>query len=421
MQEQQQAADTDTSSKQSSSCCVVHGPIIVGAGPSGLAVAAALRRHGVPFTVLERSDGIADLWTNRTYDRLRLHLPKVFCELPHVGFPPDFPTYPTKHDFLGYLRSYASRFAVAPLFGRAVTSARFDAAAALWRVTAVSAAADGGNGGVATTEYVSPWLVVASGENAEVVVPKVKGRERFEGEVLHSSEYRCGERFKGKKVLVVGCGNSGMEMCLDLCEHGATPFMSVRSGVHVLPREMFGSSTFGIAMKLLKWLPIKLVDRFLLLVAKMVLGDTEKYGLKRPKLGPLEIKNITGKSPVLDVGAWSLIKSGNIKIVPEVESFNGGGARFVDGNEMAFDAVIFATGYRSNVPSWLKDGELFTEEGKPKAQHPSNWRGPNGLYCVGFSGRGLLGAGADALRAAADIAGRWQEVAAATGAKISSV
>ncbi|CAL4920890.1 unnamed protein product [Urochloa decumbens] len=441
-------------------CCLVRGPIIVGAGPSGLAVAATLSQHAVPFTVLERSDGIADLWTNRTYDRLRLHLPKVFCELPHVGFPDDFPAYPTKHDFLRYLRNYAERFAVSPLFGRTVTAARYDAAAALWRVTA----ADGDR--AATTEYASPWLVVASGENAEVVVPKVKGRERFAGEVLHSSAYRSGERFKGMRVLVVGCGNSGMEMCLDLCEHGAMPFMSVRSGVHVLPREMFGTSTFGVAMKLLKWLPIKLVDRFLLLVAKMVLGDTEKHGLRRPKLGPLEIKNVTGKSPVLDVGAWSLIKSGNIKIAPEVESFTGGnGVRFVDGNEMDFDAVIFATGYKSNVPSWLKvrgqvvvlnqtpkrhpdcsrkkkndtlihvpiadtrvwqhtqDGELFTEDGKAKAQQAtSSWRGPNGLYCVGFSGRGLLGAGADALNAAADIAGRWQAMAAAAaGAKISSV
>jgi len=84
--------------------------------------------------------------------------------------------------------------------------------------------------------------------------------------------------------------------------------------VHLLPREMFGATTFGIAMKLLRWLPIKLVDRLLLLVAKMILGDTEKHGLRRPKLGPLEIKNIAGKSPVLDVGAWSFIKSGNIKV-----------------------------------------------------------------------------------------------------------
>lgn len=84
--------------------------------------------------------------------------------------------------------------------------------------------------------------------------------------------------------------------------------------VHILPREMFGASTFGIAMKLLRWLPIKLVDWLLLLAARMVLGDTERHGLRRPKLGPLEIKNVTGKSPVLDVGAWSFIKSGNIKV-----------------------------------------------------------------------------------------------------------
>uniref|UniRef100_A0A0E0K936 Flavin-containing monooxygenase n=1 Tax=Oryza punctata TaxID=4537 RepID=A0A0E0K936_ORYPU len=403
-----------------SPCIVLDGPIIVGAGPSGLAVAATLRQHGVPFTVVERSGGVADLWTNRTYDRLRLHLPKVFCELPHVAFPPDFPTYPTKHDFLRYLHSYAARFAIAPLLGRTVTRAWYDHTASLWRVTTTTASAATS----VVTEYASPWLVVASGENAEVVVPKVKGRERFAGEALHSSEYRSGERFRGMRVLVVGCGNSGMEMCLDLCEHGAIPFMSVRSGVHVLPREMFGASTFGIAMKLLRWLPIKMVDRFLLLVARMVLGDTEKYGLKRPKLGPLEIKNITGKSPVLDVGAWSLIKSGNIKIVPEVESFSGNGARFVDGNEMAFDAVIFATGYRSNVPSWLQeDGELFTEDGKPRSSSEWRWKGPksNGLYCVGFSGRGLLGAGADALRAAADIAGRWQETQQQAAANISSV
>ncbi|KAG8073570.1 hypothetical protein GUJ93_ZPchr0006g43258 [Zizania palustris] len=403
-------------------CIVLDGPIIVGAGPSGLAVAATLQQHSVPFTILERSGDIADLWTNRTYDRLRLHLPKAFCELPHVGFPPDFPTYPTKHDFLRYLHSYASRFAIGPLFGRAVTRAWYDAPASLWRVT-TTATATTASAEATSTEYASPWLVVASGENTEVVMPKVKGRDRIAGEALHSSEYRSGERFRGKRVLVVGCGNSGMEMCLDLCEHGAMPFMSVRSGVHVLPREMFGASTFGIAMKLLKWLPVKMVDRFLLLVANMILGDTAKYGLKRPKLGPLEIKNITGKSPVLDVGAWSLIKSGNIKIVPEVESFSGNGARFVDGNEMSFDAVIFATGYRSNVPSWLQDGELFTEDGKPRARCPSNssWRGPNGLYHVGFSGRGLLGAGADALMTAADIAGRWQETQVAAGANISSV
>lgn len=85
--------------------------------------------------------------------------------------------------------------------------------------------------GDTVVEFVSAWVVVATGENAEIVVPEVKGREGFKGGLMHSSEYKSGREYKGKKVLVVGCGNSGMEMCLDLCEHGALPFMSVRGGV----------------------------------------------------------------------------------------------------------------------------------------------------------------------------------------------
>lgn len=77
---------------------------------------------------------------------------------------------------------------------------------------------------------------------------------------------------------------------------------------------MFGISTFGLAMKLLKWLPVGLVDMFLLMVAKRMLGDTTKYGLKRPKMGPIELKNTTGKTPVLDMGTLAYIKNGRIKV-----------------------------------------------------------------------------------------------------------
>lgn len=207
---------------------VALGPIIIGAGPSGLAVAASLRRLSVPFVILERSDGIADLWRSRTYDRLSLHLPKQFCHLPHLPFPPQFPTYPSKSQFLAYLLAYAERFSLHPLFNHEVVSARFDATAGLWRVTAIESQGDVGD---TVVEFVSAWVVVATGENAEIVVPEVKGREGFKGGLMHSSEYKSGREYKGKKVLVVGCGNSGMEMCLDLCEHGALPFMSVRGGV----------------------------------------------------------------------------------------------------------------------------------------------------------------------------------------------
>ncbi|KAM0948621.1 putative indole-3-pyruvate monooxygenase [Dioscorea sansibarensis] len=102
-------------------------------------------------------------------------------------------------------------------------------------------------------KFMSKWLVVATGKNAEAVMPKMKGREMLYDSILHSSEYKNGMKYKGKKVLVVGYGNSAMEMCLDLPEHGAIPFIYVRSGVHVLPREILGTSTFKLAMKLMKW------------------------------------------------------------------------------------------------------------------------------------------------------------------------
>ncbi|XP_074568750.1 indole-3-pyruvate monooxygenase YUCCA8-like [Curcuma longa] len=376
-------------------------PIVVGAGPSGLAVAASLHQLSVPAVVVEKSDGIASLWRHHTYDRLNLHLPKAFCQLPHLPFPAHFPAYLSRDHFLDYLHAYSAHFSLCPLFSCEVVDARFDRAASLWRVTIVRRSPHD----LPVVEHLaSPWLVVATGENAEAVWPEVKGLKGFEGSVLHSSEYKSGKEFKGKKVLVVGCGNSGMEICVDLCDHGALPFLSVRNEVHVLPRKMLGVSTFGLAMKLLQWLPTRMVDKFLVIMAKMIIGDTEKFGLKRPKAGPLELKNTIGKTPVLDVGACTLIKNSRIKIVREVEALTSTGARFVDGGEMEFDSVIFATGYRTNLPSWLKDTDLLSAEGKPKNEFPSGCQGgEGGIYFVGFSGKGLLGSSTDAIKTAVHI------------------
>lgn len=148
----------------------------------------------------------------------------------------------------------------------------------------------------------------------------------------------------------------------------------------MLPRDIFGFSTFGVAMTLNKWLPLKLVDKFLLLVSSFFLGNTNHYGIKRPKTGPIELKLATGKTPVLDVGQIAQIKSGNIKVwlnffveiisvfvgylrlilmnfvkvMEGVKEITRSGAKFMDGQEKEFEAIILATGYKSNVPSWLK-------------------------------------------------------------------
>ncbi|XP_057799449.1 probable indole-3-pyruvate monooxygenase YUCCA4 [Salvia miltiorrhiza] len=379
--------------------CVFHpGPIIVGAGPSGLAAAACLGESGVPALLLERSACIASLWQQRTYDRLKLHLPRQFCELPYLNFPSHFPKYPTKDQFVSYMEAYARHFSIEPRFKQAVLDARYDAVSGLWRVQ------------TADCLYVSRWLVVATGENAEPVQPEIHGLDRFHGPVLHTSDYRSGSDFFRKKVLVVGCGNSGMEVSLDLCRHHASPSIVVRNSVHILPREMWGVSTFSMAMVLLKWLPLKLVDKFLLLVANFKFGKTAKLGLRRPKTGPLELKNATGKSPVLDVGALSLIKSGKIEVVEGVKEITKNGAKFCDGQERDFDSIILATGYKSNVPSWLKGEDFFTKDGMPKTPFPYSWKGEKGLYAVGFTRRGLLGTSSDAVKIAEDIADQWRMI-----------
>ncbi|CAI9775699.1 unnamed protein product [Fraxinus pennsylvanica] len=326
----------------------ISGPVIVGAGPSGLAVAACLKEKGVRSLVLERSNCIASLWQLKTYDRLRLHLPKQFCELPLKSFPQEFPTYPTKQQFIEYLESYAKTFDIRPVFSQTVLGAEYDQNLGFWRVRTSGLKDE-------ETEYFCRWLIVATGENAVEVVPQIEGIEEFGGVIMHTSRYRSGDVFKGKKILVVGCGNSGMEVCLDLCNHNASPSLVVRDTVHILPQEMLGRSTFGLSMWLLKWLPIRLVDRFLLVLSWLILGDTGRFGLNRPQVGPLELKNLSGKTPVLDVGTLAKIKSGEIRVCQSIKRLRHQYVEFVDGKSENFDAIILATGYKSNVPSWLKE------------------------------------------------------------------
>ncbi|XP_010556939.1 PREDICTED: probable indole-3-pyruvate monooxygenase YUCCA7 [Tarenaya hassleriana] len=387
-------------------CVWVNGPVIVGAGPSGLGVAAGLKRQGVPFIILERANCIASLWQNRTYDRLKLHLPKQFCQLPNFPFPEDFPEYPTKYQFIQYLESYATHFDIRPKFNETVQSAKYDERFGLWRVKTVS---ETGLVGSCQFEYICRWLVVATGENAEKVVPEFEGLEDFGGEVVHACDYKSGERYRGKRVLVVGCGNSGMEVSLDLCNHHASPSMVVRSSIHVLPREVLGKSTFELAMKMMKWMPLWLVDRILLFLADMILGNTEKYGLKRPQIGPMELKNTAGRTPVLDIGALKKIRSKKIKIVPGIKKFGPRMVELVDGQILEIDSAVLATGYRSNVPKWLTDNDFFSEDGIPKNPFPNGWKGEAGLYAVGFTRRGISGASLDAMSVAHDIANSWNE------------
>ncbi|WOL12080.1 putative indole-3-pyruvate monooxygenase YUCCA10 [Canna indica] len=374
--------------------------VIVGAGPSGLATAACLKVHGIPNVVLEREECCASLWKLRAYDRLKLHLAKRFCWLPHAPFPDDAPTFIPKDQFVRYVDDYTERFAIDPVLSTTVEHAAYDKASGAWSVIARSSSTD------KLTDYRCRFLVVATGENSEGFVPDIPGLKQFPGRAIHSSFFKSGRDYAGKNVLVVGSGNSGMEIAYDLSNHGAKTTIVIRSPLHVMTKEMI---YWG--MVLLKYLPVTVVDTLALLLAKFKFGDLSKYGIVRPSMGPFKIKLATGTSAVIDVGTIGKIQTGEIKVVKAVEKINGDEVVFADGKKYNYDAIVFATGFKSTAKTWLEDDEvLLDKEGMPNERVPNHWKGKNGIYCVGFARAGLAGVSMDAKNVADDIKNRIKKL-----------
>ncbi|XP_015162436.1 probable indole-3-pyruvate monooxygenase YUCCA10 [Solanum tuberosum] len=189
--------------------------------------------------------------------------------------------------------------------------------------------------------YASDFLILATVENNEGYIPNMIGIENFKGEIIHSSDYRSGEKYKDKKVLVVGSGNSGMEIAFDLSNYESQTSFFVRSRIHVLTKDMVYT-----AMLLPKYLPISLVDTVTTKCTKFKFGNFEELGIPQPEEGPFSVKRSKGRSTVIDVGVIDNIKLGQIKEHTVV---------FDNGNEHQFDAIIFATGYKNIATQWLKD------------------------------------------------------------------
>ncbi|KAL6845571.1 hypothetical protein ACP4OV_025066 [Aristida adscensionis] len=368
--------------------------LIVGSGPAGLATAASLSRHSIPYLIVEREDCSASLWRNRAYDRLKLHLAKEFCALPYIPFPKDAPTYVPRQEFVKYLDHYTKHFGIHPRYHTAVKSATYDEGSGRWTVVACDTVTG------AVIQYTVRFLVVATGENGVGNIPAISGLESFPGEAIHSSTYKNGSSYVGKRVLVVGSGNSGMEIAYDLANHGADASIVVRSRVHIMMKEMM-----RMGMTLAQYMPIFIVDNLLVTIAKAKFGDLSKHGIERPKIGPLLLKSKTGRSSAIDVGTVDLIKKGVIKVFGAVSKIVGNKVKFEGGVESYFDAIVFATGYKSTVNTWLKDNKcMLNSDGFPKKGYPNHWKGENGLYCAGFARRGLAAITMDAMNIARDIA-----------------
>ena len=340
--------------------------IIIGAGPAGLAVGACLKQAGIQSILLEQSDRVGSAW-RKHYDRLHLHTDKRNSELPFASFPKDYPRYPSRDQLISYLESYAKKFELDIRFVQKVTAARRENNH--WEVQTQD------------TRYLTFNLVVAAGNAREPFLPQWAGMDAFKGKVIHSSEYKNGMPFKGQNVLVVGFGNSGGEIAIDLYEHGAKPGIAVRNAVNVIPRELAGIPILSIGI-VQNVMPAWMADAMNAPILRAVIGDITKYGLRKLPYGPAtQIRN-DKHIPLIDVGTLELIKQGHITVHSGVEEFTENGVKFTDGKEARFDAVILATGYRPRVDTFLDATNIYDENGTPVSS--GREASVPGLYFCGY-------------------------------------
>lgn len=341
--------------------------VIVGAGPAGLAVGACLKRLSIPFVLLEQAAAIGSSWRGH-YDRLHLHTDKSHSSLPFLPFPKEYPRYPSRQQVVDYLERYARFLNLTPRLHQKVLSARREDGA--WVVDTKQ------------TRFRAQALVVTAGVNSEPNVPVWPGQESYQGLIVHSASYKNGAQFAGRRVLVVGLGNSGGEMAIDLFEHGALPTVAVRNPVNVIPREAFGVPflTMGI---LQQRLPPRIADAINAPLTRWLVGNLEPFGLRKPELGPIAQIHEQGKVPFIDVGTIKLIRDGHVQVRPGIERFTEDGVVFTDGRQEAFDAVVLATGFKARVDRWLHTADaVLDEDGCPMSS--GRPIGLTGLYFCGY-------------------------------------
>jgi indole-3-pyruvate monooxygenase len=366
--------------------------LIIGASISGLASAACLKKMGIEYTIIEKESQIAAPWRNH-YDRLHLHTNKGLSNLPFKKFDKAIPRYPSRQQVVGYLEDYQKEFDIHPVFNSRAQSVKRESG--YW-ITETN------NG-----SFKSKYLIIATGPYSKPKSFVLKGVETFPGSLLHSSRYKTGRDFSRQKVLVIGFGNSACEIAIDLYEQGAAPFMSVRSPVNIIPRDILGIPVLRISL-LLSRLPPRLADAINAPLLRILFGDITKLGLKKMRYGVFEQIQRDKHIPLLDIGTVNHIRKGHIGVYGDIADVVGNTVHFEDGKKDDFDAIITAIGYYPDFVEVIEIDKERVEDLKERADR-QKYFGKDGLYSCGFwiGPTGVIREiSLDAQRIAKDIAGR---------------
>jgi hypothetical protein len=340
--------------------------VIVGAGASGLSAAGALKQQGIDSVVIEQDPQVGGTWARR-YDRLHLHTVRGFSGLAHFAISRRYPKYLSRDQYVAYLREYAERFGL-NVVTRATVTRISSSSPKSWQV----ATSDGRSWGARA-------VVIATGQYRRPIDPRWPGTTEFRGQLSHSVGYSNPKPFVGKRVLVVGPGNSGAEIATDIAENGGKfVALGIRTPPMIVPRDPFGMPVqrTGIILSLL---PPRVADRLGRLTARITLGDLTKYKIPRPAWGPYSAHRI----PLIDVGFVSAVKRGLVHIRPAVVRLTSTGVVYSDGVKEPFDAIIAAVGFETGLAGLIEGDNVLNDAFEPIAPSGEPTARP-GLYFIGF-------------------------------------
>ena len=345
---------------------------VIGGGPGGLSVAYALRARGIRAVVLERAESVGAAWRGH-YDRLHLHTTRRLSALPGLPIPRRFGRWVGRDDLVRYLEKYAEVHELEIVPGVEVSRVERSPDGTGWLLHAT-----GGR------ELTGAAVVVATGYNHTPYVPDWAGLDTYTGDFLHAGDYRNPAPYAGRDVLVVGVGNTGAEIAVDLVEGGASRVrLSVRTAPHIVRRSTAGWAAQYTGL-LVRRLPAGVVDRLARPMAKLSVPDLAAQGLPRPDTG-LYSRVKEGAIPVQDVGLIDAVRTGRVEVVAAVDGFEDGKVVLADGSRVSPEAVVAATGYVRALEGLVGHLDVLDERGRPLAHGARTAQQAPGLHFTGFT------------------------------------
>lgn len=320
---------------------------IIGAGSSGIATAKVLKEHGIPFDCYEKGSDIGGNWRynndngmSSAYRSLHINTSRDLMAYSDYPMPRDYPHFPHHSQIIKYFEDYVDHFGVRPHI-------QFNTS-----VENVSPKAKGGYIVRLDTgeEIAYSSVVVANGHHWKERFPEPAFEGHFEGETLHSHYYKTPDVLMNKNVLVVGFGNSAVDIACEAARlHTGKVFISTRSGAYIMPNYLLGIPFDMLGDPRIAYLPLWTQRQILNFSLWLARGPQEAYGVPKPK------RPILSEHPTLSQDLLNLAGRGLVNIKPNIKRLEGKEVAFEDGSREAIDIIIYATGYKVSFPFFEPD------------------------------------------------------------------